>query len=155
MCLGLGLFLQGFHHTLLGLLGRQARYGLQLLDFLALQVVQLFLLLVNHFQLCLQVGLDGIGLLLLALQLFLALGQHHLALLQLVFRLLDFLVAGGHFLFQVRLLVQEFLLHLQQLVLFHHFGFILSFFQDVLVLGLQSVAEEHVCPHTADDEAGH
>ena len=113
LCLGLGLFLERLYHAVAGFVGREARDGFELFDLLALQVVQFVLLLVDDTQLCLEVLADGVGLLFLALQLFLALVQHQFALFQLVFGLLYLLVAGGHFFFEVGFLVEELFLYFE------------------------------------------
>ena len=154
LCLRLGFFLERFYQAFLRLVGREARDGFQFFDFLALQVVQLVFLLVDDAQLCFQVFADGVGFLLLALQFFLSLVQHQFALFQFVFGLLDFLVTGGHFLFQVGFLVEELFLYFEQLVFLDHFRFGFRVLQDAVVFRLQAVLEEHVRGGGSDEEAG-
>ena len=57
------------------------------------------------------------------------------------FRLLNLLIPQCYLLFKIRFLIQEFLLHFQQLVFLNYFRFRLRFFQDIIVFGFQYIPE--------------
>ena len=117
-------------------------------------MLQFFFLLVYDGQLGFQIFFHGFCFHLLALDFFLALVQYQFALFQLVFCLLYLLVTLGHFFFQVCLLVQEFFLYFQQLILLNHFRFRFRISQDTVVFVFQPVLEEQVRGKPSDNEAG-
>ena len=138
--IGLGLcfsfLFQWFHQAFFSLFGGQSGDCFQLLDFLLLQFVKFFFFLVYNDKLRFQILFDSFGFHLLALNFFLALSEYHFALFQLVFRLLNLLISECYLFFKICFLVQEFLLHFQQLVLLNYFRFRLCLFQDIVVFGL-------------------
>ena len=111
-----------------------------MLHLFLVHTVEVLLLLFDHFELHVEVLLHGLQLAMLTLQLLLALVQVHLALLQLRLDRLNLRVALSHLLLQVRLQVDELLLHLEQLVFLNHFGLFLGLLQYGFVLRLQHVA---------------
>ena len=142
--LRLRLLFERLHQTFFRFFCRKSGNGFQFFTLLRLHHVELFFLLLDDAELCIQILLDGLRFIPLALKLLVLLVKHHFTLLQLVFRLLDFLVTGSHLFFQVSLLVKELLLHLQKFVLFNHLGFSFSLLNYRFTLRLQAVPEESV-----------
>ena len=58
------------------------------------------------------------------------------------------LVAHLHFLLQFALLVKELLLHLKELFLFHHVGFLLGSLYHLIVFSLKDIPENEISANT-------
>ncbi len=151
----LGLVLERLHEARLGLFGAQAGELLELLALLYLHLLELLLLDGKELLLILYALLRLVVLLLLAGYLLLALVQGHLPLLCAVLGLLDLLSALLHLLLELRLLVEELLLHLKKLLLLHRIGLFLGLCQSLIVYSLDYVAEYEIACEHAYDKGGH
>ena len=148
----LSLVLHRLHKTLLGLLCTQSGEFLELLALLELHFLQFLLLNGDKLLLILDTHLLIVEVVLTTTQLLLTLVERHLALLKAVLTLLDMLVAHLHFLLEFALLIKEFLLHLEQLLFFHHIGFLLGSLNHLIILPLQDIPENEVSAYTAQYE---
>ena len=154
LSVGLGLVLHRLHESLLGLFCAQARELLKLLALLELHLLEFLLFDGQEFLLVVDTNLLVVKLILATSKFLLALIERHLALLQLVLTLLDVLVAHLHFLLELALLVEEFLLHLKQLLLFHHIGFLLGSLNHLVILTLQDKPENEVSAYATQYQRG-
>ena len=84
-----------------------------------------------------------------ARELILALAQPDFSLLELVLGLLDFLVAQLHLFFQFRLLVEEFLLYLQQFLFLDHLSLFVGRGHHLVIFSLYDVTENRIATQSA------
>ena len=150
--IGFGFILERLNQTCLCLISTQARKFLKLCTLLQLHLFQFFVLDSKHFLLIINACLLIIKVILTTTEFFLTLVQRYFTLLQTILTLLDVLIALLHFLFQLALLVQEFLLHFKQFFLLDYFGFLIGSLYHLVIFSLYYITENQVAHSDTHNE---
>ena len=137
--IGAGFILQRIHQTLLGFLCRQTAEFFQFLALFELHLLQLLFLGFQELGMSIELVLRVVEFNFAFSQVFLLLRKTHFALLEFVFNLKNLLVSLLHFLFKLSFLVQEFLLDLQQFLLFDDIGFFCCLIQHTFILAFEEI----------------
>ena len=145
--------LKTFHESVLSLLCAQSGKFLQFLAFLALHLLKFLLLDAEEFLLVVNAQLVLLHFLLATAEFFLTLIERYFALFESVLTLLDLLVAHLHFLFKFRFLVEEFLLHFKEFLLFHHLGFLVGCRYHFVIFSLYDIKENGIAANASHQES--
>ncbi len=146
------LIFQTLNQSLLSLFSTQTRKFFQFSLFLLLHLIKFLLLDRQEFLLVVNTLLILINLHLASTKVFLTLIERNLALFQLILILLDARITLLHFFFEFRLLVEEFLLHFQKLLLFYYFCLFVGSIYHFVIFSLNDITENEIPCSTADNE---
>ena len=146
------LIFQTLNQSLLSLFSTQTRKFFQFSLLLFLHLIKFLLLDRQEFLLVVNTLLILINLHLASTEVFLTLIERNLALLQLILILLDARITLLHFFFEFRLLVEEFLLHFQKLLLFYYFCLFVGSFYHFIIFSLNDITENEIPSSTADNK---
>ena len=146
------LVFQAFYQSVFSLFGAQSGEFFQHFTLLQLHFFEFSLLNLQQFLFIVDALLLMIHLLLSASEFFLTLTQSYFSLLELVLGLLDFLVAQLNFLLQLRFLVQEFLLDLQQFLFLNHISLFISGCYHFIIFSFNNVTENRIATQSAKNQ---